>query len=198
MKLETKKDIIDQKNDHISVCKDAAIPAASADESMPRRVGYSIRGLANWILDFADEVGIDLTNMALNKLAFFAYEAALLRKGIILTNAKIEAWEHGPVFREIYHDFKAWGDKPIRGRCSFYSVDTNAVETPKLVLADEEDQELRNALAPLLRLSASKLRELSHIEGGAWYRVWWHSGYANPGMEIRFQDILETHNPTER
>src|SRR5436853_5755481 len=139
MQLEPKKETIDRNNDHISVNEEATTPAAPAKEVILRRAEHSIRGLANWILDFADEVEIDITNMALNKLAFFAYEAYLLRKRTILTNAKIEAWEHGPVFREIYQDFKAWGDKPIRGRCSFYSVETDAVETPKLVLPDEEN-----------------------------------------------------------
>src|SRR5437764_15316942 len=42
---------------------------------------YGVREIANWILDYADRKGISLTNMSLNKLAYFAYERALVEHG---------------------------------------------------------------------------------------------------------------------
>jgi uncharacterized phage-associated protein len=51
---------------------------------------YSVKELANWILDFAESRGAKLTNMALNKLIFFAYEYSLVTTGRKLTSAKIE------------------------------------------------------------------------------------------------------------
>ena len=155
------------------------------------QAGYSIRGVANWILDFAESKGHKLTNMAINKLAFFAYEALLLKRARVLTKAKIEAWDHGPVFRELYQDFKKFGDRPITGRASFYSVQTGNTEISGVSLAAEDESELIEALTPLVGLRASQLRELSHVEGGAWHRVWSYDGYANPGMEITPELILE-------
>ncbi len=149
-----------------------------------------MRGLANWILDYSDELGYPITNMALNKLAFFAFEKILLEDKAILTDAKIEAWEHGPVFREIYQGFKSYGDNKITGRARFYSVDTGEQAVAVANFDLELSKKLKIILKPLIPLTASNLRKLSHIEGGAWHQVWCHDGYANPGMEITPELIL--------
>lgn len=159
-------------------------------ESYQRRA-YSVRGLANWILDLADTRALPITNMALNKLAFFAYERMLLERNTLLTNAKIEAWEHGPVFREIYQAFKRFDDKPITDRAKFFSPATGSVELVQLEMMSDDEALLTAVLSSLLPLSASRLRALSHIEGGAWHRVWWHDGEANPGMEITPDVLIE-------
>lgn len=166
--------------------------APARDRSLQRR-GYSVRGLANWVLDYAAELKLPVTNMALNKLVYFAYERSLLRRGMILTNAKIEAWDHGPVFREVYQAFKSFADRPITSRASFFSIQTGAVEESVVDLSEDDASFLRNALRELVPLSASKLRELSHIEGGAWHQVWCYDGHANPGMEITPDLILDLH-----
>lgn len=154
------------------------------------RLGYSVRGLANWILDLSDRLSFPITNMALNKLVFFSIEKILVEKGALLTDAKIEAWEHGPVIRELYHNFKAYGEKPIKTRAEFYSVDTGKTEISSTSLTKDDAILLEDFLRPLLPLSASRLRNLSHIKDGAWHRVWCHDGYANPGMEITPELIL--------
>ncbi len=159
------------------------------------RRGYSVRGLANWILDYADELGVPITNMALNKLIFFAFEDTLLRSGVALTNAKIEAWEHGPVFREIYQEFKDYVDRPITSRASFFSPQTMSVEISVLQLTAADDASMKATLAPLMSLSAAQLRQLSHVAGGAWHSVWWYRGHSNPGMEITHELILASRNP---
>jgi uncharacterized phage-associated protein len=162
---------------------------------MPTRLGYSIRGLANWILDYADELRIPISNMAINKLAFFAFEFLLLERGKILTDAKIEAWEHGPVFREVYQSFKHWGDRPIKSRAEFYSVESGMVEIVRQDLDDSTSVFLRDRLRPMLSLSASVLREISHQSGGAWDKVWRYKGHANPGMEITIDHIISSSGP---
>jgi uncharacterized phage-associated protein len=167
---------------------------ADTDSTSLSRCGYSVRGLSNWILDLGDRLGHPITNMALNKLVYFAYEKVLLEEKAIITDAKIEAWEHGPVFREVYHAFKNAGDRPIKERASFYSVDTGQVETSSVSLEPRLQSVLEEFLAPLLRLGASRLRDISHADGGPWHHVWSYEGHANPGMEITPQLILSTAN----
>jgi uncharacterized phage-associated protein len=152
--------------------------------------GHSIRGVANWILDEADRRRFPVSNMALNKLAYFLYEAYLLSFGTILTRAKIEAWEHGPVFREIYQSFKEYGDKPITGRATFFCPNSEKLERAVAAIPYEDEQFFRETLQSLLPLSASRLRALSHVEGGPWWCVWWYDGEVNPGMEITPEVIL--------
>ncbi|MBC7987595.1 MAG: DUF4065 domain-containing protein [Sphingomonadaceae bacterium] len=152
--------------------------------------GYSVRGIANWVLDYSESYGYSQTNMALNKLVFFVIEAVLLNSGKLLTNAKIEAWDHGPVFREVYHDFKGFGDRPIEGRASFFSTRSGQLERAQVALCPEDESEIASVLRPLIPMSASQLRALSHVENGAWDRVWSYDGFANPGMEITPEIML--------
>lgn len=153
---------------------------------------YSVKELANWILDFADSKGERVTNMALNKLVYFAYEYALVTTGRKLTAAKIEAWDHGPVFREIYSSFKNYGADPITGRAHRYNTRTNSVEIVNPDIAPSDEELLREAIEPLVRLPAFILRELSHDASGAWSKVWNHRSSSNPGMEITDELILSS------
>lgn len=164
---------------------------------MGHEVTYSVKELANWVLDYADRMSVHLSNMSLNKLVYFAYEFGLKEKSRKLTGAKIEAWEHGPVFREVYSSFKGFGADAIRSRASRYNLDSNAVEIVVPALAPEDEQIMIEALEPLIRLPAYVLRELSHDEGGAWDRVWHHEQHSNPGMEISDYIIL-TSRPTAK
>jgi uncharacterized phage-associated protein len=154
---------------------------------------YGVRELANWILDYADRRGLSLSNMSLNKLAYFAYERALVEHGRKLTSAKIEAWEHGPVFREIYRSFKEFGDKPIRSRAKLYDPTSDSLETviPRLSPADEKIVE--ESIASLVRLPASVLRDLSHDVHSPWAAVWNHPNPTNPGMQITDDAIRTCH-----
>ena len=124
------------------------------------------------------------TNIGINKLVFFALEAFLLDRATLITNAKIEAWEHGPVFRELYQSFKSYGNGHILGRASSFSTHSEEFEEVRLCLTEDEELTLKKSLKPLIHKSAAELRALSHRPYGAWHRVWWYEGHANPGMEI--------------
>lgn len=145
---------------------------------------YDVRAIANWFLDKADEHHIDLTNMALNKLVYFALENGLIANGLMITKAKIEAWEHGPVFREIYHEFKQCGSKAIKNKARKFDVKTRSMKEAKEEFTQEVFDILNKTFSDYGHLTASQLRAISHQTGGAWDTVWWHEGKINPGMEI--------------
>lgn len=153
---------------------------------------YSVKALANWVLDYAEGQGERLSNMALNKLVYFAYEHALVTTGRKLTSAKIEAWDHGPVFREIYSSFKTFGGDPINSRATRYNTRTNSVEIVNPDIAPDDESLLIEAVEPMIRLPAFILRELSHDASGAWAQVWNHGSSSNPGMEITDEVILNS------
>lgn len=156
-----------------------------------QRAGHSVRGIANWILDFAEKHGVRHTNMGINKLAFFAVEAFLIKRQTLITNAKIEAWDHGPVFRELYQSFKSYGNGYIAGRARRYSVETGEFHEVSINLSEEDNAFLESAIRPIIFLSAAELRARSHRPGSAWDRVWWYKGHANPGMEITPGLVIE-------
>nr|WP_246204649.1 type II toxin-antitoxin system antitoxin SocA domain-containing protein [Devosia marina] len=138
----------------------------------------------------AAEEGRALSNMQINKLVYFLHVDVLALTERPLVTAKIEAWEHGPVFRELYSQFKAYGERPVSGRATAISPRTGEVE----VVVAELPPEMIAMLRPLVRkysaLSASAMRAESHVEGGPWDRAWNHETVTNASMRISNESIL--------
>lgn len=152
---------------------------------------YDVRALGNWILDRADQLGRPVSNLALNKLIYFIYQHFLSTRGQVLTQARIEAWEHGPVFREIYHTFKACGSAPITGRAFAFDVETRSMVRASASFDECDLAELEEVLNRYIGFDALQLREISHERGGPWDKVW-HGKEPNPGLVISDSIILES------
>jgi uncharacterized phage-associated protein len=136
--------------------------------------------------------------MALNKIVYFVHCDHLVERGAPLVRAKIEAWKHGPVFREIYHEFKRWDDSPIKGRATRVDPESGEVVLADENFSDAEKEYLTSLIERYIRFTAAQLRAISHATGGPWHAVWAHDGEANPGMRITDQIILENYTPVER
>lgn len=150
------------------------------------------KAIANLILDVANALGKTATNLSINKIAYFAHGYYLARFGKPLIDAKIEAWEYGPVFREIYHEFKKFNDKPIINYyAEEFNLDTEQMEFSQWNLSSDEEVFLRKVIESYLKLRAGYLVEMSHLADGPWYKAWYHEGRVNPGMEISNEEILQ-------
>jgi uncharacterized phage-associated protein len=158
---------------------------------------FDVRAVANLVLDVAQKRGVPVTNMALNKIVFFVHSDYLIECGSPLVGAKIEAWKHGPVFREIYHEFKAWDDEPISGKAKRVDPHSGEVQEATADFGNEEEH-IRALIDRYVHFSAAYLRALSHRAGGPWHVVWGHDGDANPGMSISNQLILDHHSSEVR
>ncbi len=55
----------------------------------------------------------DITNLKLQKLMYYVQGFSLVIFGERLIDARMEAWTHGPVFPETYHEYKTNGSKVI-------------------------------------------------------------------------------------
>jgi uncharacterized phage-associated protein len=145
---------------------------------------FDVRALANAILKKAWSLGLHPTNMGLNKLTWFAFESAILELGEVLTEARAEAWEHGPVFREIYAGSRKFEDKPVTQLLRAFSKDTKKMEPAE----EEFDSSIQYLIDTTLdvygALSTAKLRALSHRERSAWYYVWHSAHRTSAGMVI--------------
>ncbi|WP_081856609.1 Panacea domain-containing protein [Sphingobium sp. DC-2] len=157
-----------------------------------------VRALANIILDQADSRGIEITNMALNKITYFVHCDYLIENNHPLVKAKIEAWQHGPVFREVYHEFKRWEDSPIRSRATKVDPFSGEVVIAKVQFGEAEGKYIANLIDRYIEFSAAYLRAVSHKEGGPWHVVWGHDGRANPGMKISDDLILQHYSAGAR
>ena len=153
--------------------------------------GYDIRGVANFVLELADEHNLPVTNLALNKILYFLHVVFLHETKRPLVSAKIEAWQHGPVFREIYHQFKCFGKAAISAKATKIDPMTgNRVEV-KIEMESSEQQIILNHCIELLKIRPSALVDMSHVEDGAWFHARFSRGSVNPGIEITNELIME-------
>ncbi|MBB1498498.1 Panacea domain-containing protein [Paracoccus sp. MC1862] len=155
-------------------------------------MGYDVRGIANLVLDRAADAGLTISNMHINKIIFFVYVEWLKARGSILTSAKIEAWKHGPVFREVYSQFKKYGASPITEKARKVDFATGEWVDVELDVRVKKDDFLVRAVDYYIRVPAGRLVDLSHEPGGAWHYVWNHQGEFNVGMEIT-PDIIRAY-----
>jgi uncharacterized phage-associated protein len=153
-----------------------------------------VRGIANFALEIAKDLHLEVSNMAINKIVYFMYSDFLLAFSRPLTSSKIEAWKHGPVFRELYHQFSKHGDGPIKEAATRIDPMTGSrviCTMDRESLSRQELNLLTQTALQTLPLSAAKLRQLSHVAGGPWDRVWNHDKTVNTGMQITDEIILE-------
>lgn len=100
-----------------------------------------------------DDSGI--SNLKLQKLAYYAQGFHLaLFDGQPLFHENIEAWTHGPVVPELYHQYKKFGKGPIEQEAADFARNLNPDEIDLI-------QEVHEVFG---QFSAWKLRNMTHEE----------------------------------
>lgn len=147
------------------------------------------REIANFVLDYCEEIGRPVSNLALQKLVFFCHVWSLIELHRPLVRHKFEAWEHGPVLQYLHREFRRFERKPITGRATRIDKRTGVRAIAEYEFDDRTRDLLSKVIAIYSRLTASQLRNISHVPGGPWERAWNHEGKVNPGMKIENEDI---------
>jgi len=111
--------------------------------------------IAKYFLVQTDEDAGDLiSNLKLQKLLYYAQGFNLALYDEPLFPESIEAWTHGPVVPEVYHEYKDFG--------------SNAIPMPSNVDFSKYDQQTRELLDEVYsvygQFSAWKLRNMTHDE----------------------------------
>ena len=154
---------------------------------------YDVRDVANVILEFADERRLELTNLALQKLLYFVhgwfysiYEQPLIKN-------KFEAWQHGPVQRVVYDQFKSFKSGGIKGvRATYLDPATGDPVYREPIISVEHASVIYEVLEKYRRYTAGQLVDESHVEDGPWEYVWKQAEEAvYPGMKIPDALILD-------
>lgn len=73
----------------------------------------SARDIARWFIAWAENIDADVTNLKLQKLLYYAQGHYLADTGQPLFTGEMQAWVHGPVVPEVYHEYKDCGSNPI-------------------------------------------------------------------------------------
>ncbi len=133
-------------------------------------------------LSYAGEEPDGLTHLRLQKLLYYAQGWHLALTGRPLFLSRIEAWDHGPVARDLYSVFTHYENAVIP---------LSEGDEP-LTLATEEEVFLRVLWEEYKRYSASALRQMTHDERP------WQEAFAKAGprglrehVAISEQDLKE-------
>ena len=122
------------------------------------------------LLDTADDLGIAINNLALQKLLYFAHGHSLIQTGVPLVQGAFEAWNNGPVHPAVYHAFKSAGRDPIRTRTR--ASGRNVMTGEAKPRANPQSPDVRRDLqrhARVLRPPVSGLLvAISHAPKGPW------------------------------
>lgn len=123
-----------------------------------------------------------ITPMKLQKLAYFAHGWYLaLRDDGPLIDDRPQAWDFGPVFPSLYHEFKDFGNRPIDRKAFTPVVNGTKLSFIQPTVDDEAKAMKCDSIIPKAvmdrvfklygNLSAIRLSEMTHVEGSPWFEI---------------------------
>jgi len=75
---------------------------------------YTCFDIANYFLHKAKETGINVTNLKLQKLVYYAQAWHLaIHNEPLMEGAEFQAWIHGPVIHELWNEYRNCSYEPI-------------------------------------------------------------------------------------
>jgi uncharacterized phage-associated protein len=129
------------------------------------------RAVANLMLDEIDRIGRRMSNLALQKLLYFAHAIFLIEKKRPLVSGYFEAWEYGPVHPAAYQAFKSAGAEPIGFRAQKLDVAKGTRAPIPLPSDPEVIQHVIRIVHSYGRMTPGRLVDISHARGAPWHYV---------------------------
>lgn len=127
-------------------------------------VAHDPKAVANELIRRGINDGRPLTHIEVQKLLYFWHGWMLGVFEQPLLDGEWEAWQYGPVLREVYFELNHYRGQPI----------TEEIPGARTQLTNDEDYVL-NIVYGYRALGASTLIGISHSKGGPWDKVW-HDG----------------------
>jgi len=134
---------------------------------------YSSLEIANEFLRLAQEEGIKLDQMQLQKLVYLAHGYALAIENKPLVEDTVEAWDYGTVFRPLWDALTQYGRGPVRrtirwGDGSGFIRKGGKEASARLTRSEKAI--VRRVWDVYGRYPAFKLSALTHDPNGPWKR----------------------------
>ncbi len=131
--------------------------------------------VANAFINFALAENIEVTNMKLQKLVFFAHGWYMGNTSKALIEESFKVWKWGPVIPSLYHRFRDYGSNNITSIGFSYSLEKVEhgyifkKETPFLKNPTEIMPFLKDVWDVYKNYTAIQLSNITHYEGSPWY-----------------------------
>lgn len=158
----------------------------AADKIFP--MAYPASVIAYAFVKKGIEEGAYVTQMKLQKMAYFAHGYHLAKYGQSLVEEEFEAWKFGPVVQSIYQDYKLYGSDSIIGT-GLISSGVKKLEEAELNEAAKDAVEYTWKLTK--NLSASQLSKWSHRDGSPWAEVYEEGFVSNPIKNETIQEYFK-------
>lgn len=135
---------------------------------------YDSRAVANRILEIADQKGLRLTMMQLQKLVYIAHGWWLtFSDGCPLTSDEPQAWQYGPVYKSLYNAFRGSGSQPILQKAK----DPITGFEFKSEMSGDVNSLLEQVVESYGRFHAFQLSDMTHQNGTPWDQATKRHGY---------------------
>ena len=110
------------------------------------------------------EVYEGITHLKLQKLLYYAQGISLGMYGKPLFNENIEAWQHGPVVKQVYSEYSKFGRNNIQ-----IEMDKDTEEIMNEIENDKEVSEILNLTYDNFAIyTAWQLRQMTHQDNTPW------------------------------
>lgn len=126
------------------------------------------RVVANRFLDLAREQGKQLTPMQLLKLVYIAHGWTLGLTGRPLIAQPVEAWQYGPVVRDLYNGVRAFGRNPVA---------TPVWAPPGEALDASEDNMVQQVFNLYGNMGGIALSNITHMPETPWAKTYRHGSF---------------------
>lgn len=120
---------------------------------------YNAVDVAKYIVTYCNQKNKPVSNLKLQKLMYCAWIDFYKETGTALFVDDICAWQLGPVVPEVYYEFCTYAGRPISQE---YNIN----------IASDDALILNSIIEKYLNVSASALVGRTHVQGGAWDRVY--------------------------
>ena len=138
---------------------------------------FPATAIANELLDCAEDSFSSLTQINIQKLVYFAHgwHLAWSKKPLILDS--IEAWEYGPVVRNLYNQFRRFRSKPITEKAMDLRMDNFGKVVTSLPCLDQSlDGVYAKSVIQAIwkqygQLPPFQLVELTHVPDSPWEKA---------------------------
>jgi len=164
-------------------------------------VAFPVGSVANYFLDLADQDGVAVSPMKLQKLVYLAHGWHWAIADAPLLDEVVEAWKFGPVVPSLYHEFKRFGAGRIEGerfRKVEHSRNGGWTLVPCEMPDDTDEATLARALIERVwevyrEYTGVQLSNLTHQAGTPWQKTWDGMGERKRKGKDIDEDMIRDH-----
>lgn len=118
--------------------------------------------VAKYIVNRSIDKDKPVSNLQLQKMLYFSHIDVLKAgKGKLIDDSQFEAWDYGPVVREVYNEFSPYGATKL---------------TIKEDVSENLDKEIKDivdkSIDKCIKKAPWELVKESHQEGGPWHKAY--------------------------